>query len=53
MQVIAEGVETAEQALLLRDLGCDQMQGYWFSRPMPADQVLDYLLRPLPPLAAS
>ncbi len=53
MQVIAEGVETVEQALLLRDLGCDQMQGYWIRRPMPAAQVLDDLLRPLPPLAAS
>ncbi|MBT4519167.1 MAG: bifunctional diguanylate cyclase/phosphodiesterase [Halieaceae bacterium] len=36
MAVISEGVEEAEQAELLRDMGCDQMQGYYFSRPLPA-----------------
>jgi diguanylate cyclase (GGDEF)-like protein len=35
MCVVAEGVETIEQAHLLRDLGCDEVQGYWLSRPMP------------------
>jgi diguanylate cyclase (GGDEF)-like protein len=35
MCVIAEGVETAEQAQVLRELGCDEVQGYWISRPMP------------------
>jgi diguanylate cyclase (GGDEF)-like protein/PAS domain S-box-containing protein len=38
MCVIAEGVETPEQAQLLRDLGCDEMQGYWLGRPMPGDE---------------
>jgi diguanylate cyclase (GGDEF)-like protein len=38
MAVIAEGVETVEQAAMLLDLGCDQIQGYLFSRPVPADQ---------------
>jgi diguanylate cyclase (GGDEF)-like protein len=34
MCVVAEGVETPEQAQMLRDLGCDEMQGYWLGRPM-------------------
>ena len=36
MNVIAEGIETAEQMQLLRDLACLQGQGYWFARPIPA-----------------
>ncbi|MDO8652397.1 MAG: EAL domain-containing protein [Undibacterium sp.] len=37
LQVIAEGVETAEQLAFLRTHGCDQVQGYYFSRPIAAD----------------
>lgn len=37
LKVVAEGVETQEQARLLRLLNCDEMQGYLFSRPVPAD----------------
>jgi diguanylate cyclase (GGDEF)-like protein len=36
LQVVAEGVETTEQQRMLTDLGCDQIQGYHFSRPIPA-----------------
>ncbi|MDP3168288.1 MAG: EAL domain-containing protein, partial [Hydrogenophaga sp.] len=36
LKVVAEGVETQEQARLLRLLNCDDMQGYLFSRPVPA-----------------
>ena len=39
LEVLAEGVETAGQAALLRALGCSRMQGYLFSRPVPAAQI--------------
>lgn len=39
MQVVAEGVETEEQLQMLRDLGCDVLQGFHIARPMPADAV--------------
>jgi predicted signal transduction protein with EAL and GGDEF domain len=35
--VIAEGIETLGQSLLLRELGCDMGQGFQFSRPVPAE----------------
>lgn len=39
LEVIAEGVETEEQFNELRAYGCDQIQGYWISRPMPPSQL--------------
>lgn len=42
---VAEGVETLEQLRLLKTLGCDAVQGYLFSRPMPPAQVPGYLDR--------
>lgn len=39
MTATAEGVETAEQARLLRAHGCDTLQGYYFSRPVPGDEL--------------
>jgi len=43
MEVVAEGVETVEQLNLLKNMSFDYGQGYLFSRPMPADEVLIYL----------
>ena len=39
LKVIAEGVDSEEQAKMLRFLRCDEMQGYLFSRPIPFDQM--------------
>lgn len=46
LRVTAEGVETAEQAAQLEALGCDEAQGFWFSRPITV-AALRNLLRPL------
>ena len=44
LAVIAEGVESAEQAQLLHRLNCDELQGYYFSRPLPAADYARKLL---------
>lgn len=41
--MIAEGVETKEQMLALRELGCDIVQGYYFSRPVPPEKFEAFL----------
>ena len=39
MRVVAEGVETADQASAVIELGCDEIQGFFFSKPMPASEL--------------
>ena len=41
--MIAEGVETAEQLTALREMGCDMVQGYYFSPPRPAEEFEKYI----------
>lgn len=43
MHIVAEGVETEEQMNLLSELGCDYLQGYYFSKPVPANEFLKLL----------
>src|SRR5690606_16939809 len=43
IKVVAEGVETLEQAQHLRELGCDILQGFAFARPMPARELEEFL----------
>jgi EAL domain-containing protein (putative c-di-GMP-specific phosphodiesterase class I) len=43
MQVVAEGVETAEQRDLLVAAGCDFGQGYWFAKPMLSSAFEDFM----------
>jgi len=45
LRVVAEGVETAEQFAFLRSHECDEAQGYYFSRPIPAEDMTRMLER--------
>jgi diguanylate cyclase (GGDEF)-like protein/PAS domain S-box-containing protein len=48
MEAIAEGVETEGQAEMLRGMGCDFVQGYHFSKPLPPEDVPGYLGEQMP-----
>ncbi|HEV2702374.1 MAG TPA: EAL domain-containing protein [Steroidobacteraceae bacterium] len=43
MTVVAEGVETEQQLKILCDLGCDHLQGYFLSQPLPSKQLIELL----------
>lgn len=45
INVIAEGVETEEQAHFLKELNCDEVQGYFYSKPLASDQIKSLLTR--------
>ena len=45
MKVVAEGVETEQDWRLVSDLGCDYVQGYYIAKPMPAEQLCDWLAK--------
>ena len=40
LPIIAEGVETADQAAFLKSIGCDYVQGFLYARPMPRDEYV-------------
>jgi EAL domain-containing protein (putative c-di-GMP-specific phosphodiesterase class I) len=46
LKVVAEGVETEDQARILRLLRCDQMQGYLFSKPLRVEALLELMREP-------
>jgi EAL domain-containing protein (putative c-di-GMP-specific phosphodiesterase class I) len=46
LTIVAEGVETAEQLAFMRERGCHRVQGYYFSRPMPAGELTAFLRGP-------
>jgi len=48
LTVVAEGVETREQETFLREHACDEIQGYYFSKPIPADQFAELLRQHVP-----
>jgi EAL domain-containing protein (putative c-di-GMP-specific phosphodiesterase class I) len=51
LETVAEGVETGEQAHHLAQLGCDRVQGFHYSRPLPGDDVVTFLGRRARPFA--
>lgn len=52
LRVVAEGIETAAAWERLRSFGCDQAQGYYLSRPVPADELTPWLLAREAPVSA-
>lgn len=48
LRVVVEGVETDEQREILHELGCDEIQGYLFSAPLPTDEITVLLEGPTP-----
>jgi EAL domain-containing protein (putative c-di-GMP-specific phosphodiesterase class I) len=43
LQVVGEGVETGVQRDRLLGMNCDELQGFYFSKPMPSGQVMEYI----------
>jgi EAL domain-containing protein (putative c-di-GMP-specific phosphodiesterase class I) len=46
LTVVAQGVETGEQVQFLRAHACDELQGFYFNRPLPAEEFIELLLAP-------
>src|SRR5690606_604352 len=44
LPIVAEGVENKEQVIFLKSIGCDIIQGYYYAKPMPAEELLSHPL---------
>lgn len=44
-QVICEGIETREQVDIMRTVGCDSAQGFWFSKAIPAEEFREKYMK--------
>jgi predicted signal transduction protein with EAL and GGDEF domain len=53
LKVVAEGVENDASRQMLAEFGCDEVQGYYYSRPIPADAITQFLIEPPVPIAQS
>lgn len=49
MKLIAEGIETEAEASIIRGLGCEECQGFWFSKPLPLEDALKFIKSWNPP----
>lgn len=47
MDIVVEGIETKELVELLSEMKCDYIQGYYFSKPIPEDDFVDFILKPV------
>ncbi|MCM1164465.1 MAG: EAL domain-containing protein [Lachnospiraceae bacterium] len=45
LRIVSEGVETAEQFYTMENLGINYIQGYYFSKPLPADEFLEFIIK--------
>lgn len=52
ISVLAEGIENQQQLSWMEEQGCDQVQGYFFSKPLPADEFIDYIRQRNGPIAS-
>ena len=48
LDTACEGVETEEQLRFLKEIGCSKLQGYYFSRPVPEDELIAFLRQRIP-----
>ena len=53
MHVIAEGIETPEEARIVRNMGCEQCQGFWFAKPLPFQDAVEFVQGWQPPTISS
>ena len=45
MEIVSEGIETSEQYKTMKGLGIDYIQGYYFSKPLPEKEFIEFMLK--------